>query len=105
MSPEFRGLAVAAEVLFLIAVRRLAEYVGQPRLASAARSILMAGLCVPAFVIGFTLLPWALNRLFPTSGPVAVIQYVCSHLLIFIFGIAWLALAVIEFRYAYIVFS
>jgi len=39
------SLTVAAHVLFLIAVRRLAEYVGQPRLASAARSILMAGLC------------------------------------------------------------
>ncbi len=61
-------LTVLAHVLFLIAVRRLAGYLGQPRLASAARSILIAGLCTLAFLIGWQNLPMALDRLFPFTG-------------------------------------
>jgi hypothetical protein len=59
---------VTAQILFLIAVRRLAEYVGQPRLASAARSILIAGLCTLAFLIGLSFQARALLRLFPEMG-------------------------------------
>jgi len=99
------SLTVAAEVLFLIAVRRLAEYVGQPRLASAARSILMAGLCFSAFVIGLTFLVRALSRLFPATGPGALFLNPWGFLLIPILWISWFAAAVIVSIYAYIVFK
>jgi hypothetical protein len=99
------SLTVAAQVLFLIAVRRLAEYVGQPRLASAARSILMAGLYVAACVIGLIFLVQALSRLFRATGPGAVFLNPWGFLFVPIYGIAILASAVIVLRYAYIVFK
>jgi hypothetical protein len=78
---------VAAQILFLIGVRRLAEYVGQPRLSSGARSVLVAGLCFWAFVIGAV----SLNPFGPLLVP--------------IFGIAALGSAAILLRYAYIIFK
>jgi hypothetical protein len=93
-------LNVAAQILFLIAVRRLAEYVGQPRLASAARSILIAGPC--ASVFGLPVLPWALSRFVPAMGPGALFLNPWGFLLLCIW-IASFVSAVLTARYACII--
>jgi hypothetical protein len=95
-------LPVAAQILFLIAVRRLAEYVGQPRLASAARSILIAGPC--AWVFFLPVLPWALSHFDHATGPGARFLNPWGFLLLCIW-ITSFALAVLTARYASIIFK
>jgi hypothetical protein len=96
---------VAAQILFLIAVRRLAEYVGQPRLAGAARSILIAGLCTLAFPIGLSFLPRALSRLFPATGPGALFLNPWGFLVHLVVVIAALATAVLLLVYAHLIYK
>jgi hypothetical protein len=98
-------LGVAAEILFLIAVRRLAEYVGQPRLAGAARSILIAGLCILASTIGLFILPSALSQLFPARGPGALFLSPWGSLVQLVLPIAAFAAAVLILIYAYIIYK
>ena len=82
------SLAVAAShILFLIFLRRLAKYVGSPRLARTARTIqiiVVAGLVITALLIGctqmhfsiFVLITWILVSLSPLLLPVARIALV-----------------------------
>jgi hypothetical protein len=95
-------LPVAAQILFLISVRRVAEYVGQPRLASAARSILIAGPCAWVFVL--PALPRALSQFDHATGPGDSFLNPWGFLLLCIW-IASFALAVLTARYSYIIFK
>jgi hypothetical protein len=78
--------AVTGEILFLIFLLRLAEYLGRPQLARRARSILIGGLVISALSSGLTYLAmhtlWQLLSLIGILSSMAGIAIVILYVIL-----------------------
>jgi hypothetical protein len=77
--------AVAGEILFLIFLRRLADYVGKPQLARRARSILIAGLVISALGAGLTYL--AMHTLWQLVSLIGILSSMAGFAIVILYAI------------------